>query len=230
MLHPITRDLWHGESSVRLVPGAHLPIRMTVIRRRDGSLILHSPIELDDAGVAELTELGDVRTVIAPNAMHHLHARAALDRFPRARCLVAAGVHPKNPGLRDANSLDQHALELDDELEAIPIGGMPNLNEWVFRHRPSGFLITSDLVFNVRQPQGWLTPWVMRAAGTHRRLAVSRLVAREIRDRSASFESLRRVLREPITGLVMAHGEVVEHGADAALRAALHERFPDFEA
>lgn len=230
MLQAITNDLWHGESSVGLMPGAELPIRMTVIRRRDGSLILHSPIALDDEGAAELAQLGDVRAVVAPNSMHHLHARAALERFPRARCLVAAGVSRKNSELRDASALDEHAHELDEELEAIPIAGMPRLNEWVFRHRPSGVLITSDLVFNVREPRGWLTPWVLRAAGTHRRLAVSRLVAREIRDRNAAFESLRRVLREPVTGLVMAHGDIVEHDAGATLRAALRERFPDFEA
>jgi hypothetical protein len=104
---------------------------------------------------------------------------------------------------------------------------MPKLNEWVFRHRVSNALIVTDLVFNVTEPEGFTTPWILRAAGTYRRLAVSRLLVKLIADRAAFLASVRPLLDTRFDLLLMAHGDVVRERAREQWRSALLERFPE---
>jgi len=200
---------------------------MTVLRLTDGTLALHSPIAIDDALTAELEEIGEVSRVIVPNRLHHLNARAALERFPKARCLAAAGGEEKQPNLEIASTIEQAAAELGKDFQLFQVAGAPKMNEWVFFHCSSGSLLTTDLVFNVQQPRGWLTPWVLRGAGTYRRLAVSRIVMSQIEDKPACLRSLRSMLEVPLQRLLMSHGEPVLEEPSTRLRGALSERFAE---
>ncbi len=226
-LQKISDGVWRAQSSVRLLPGAHLPLDMTVLGLADGSLALHSPSQIDDTLASELQQLGRVSMVIAPNRLHHLHAQAALERFPNARCFAAAGVEQKQPQLEITSAIEAAGSTLGRDFALFQVDGAPKLNEWVFFHRASGSLVATDLVFNVQEPRGWLTPWVLRGAGTYRRLAVSRLVASQVEDRQACARSLRPMLDVPLQRLLMSHGQPVLSDAKAQLRAALSERFTE---
>lgn len=43
---------------------------MAVLRLSDGSLWVHSPVELDDDLAAALAELGEVKHIVSPNFEH----------------------------------------------------------------------------------------------------------------------------------------------------------------
>ena len=65
---PIERladNIWRVEGAL---PGMSLRRTMTVVRRNDGSLLLHSPIALDDARQRELEQLGPIAVLAVPNA------------------------------------------------------------------------------------------------------------------------------------------------------------------
>jgi hypothetical protein len=46
---------------------------MTVMRLKDESLLLHSPVTLDAEPRREIDVVGTVRYAVAPNRFHHLH-------------------------------------------------------------------------------------------------------------------------------------------------------------
>jgi hypothetical protein len=48
---------------------------MAVLRLSDGSLWVHSPVELDDTLAAALDELGPVKHIVTPNYEHTKYAR-----------------------------------------------------------------------------------------------------------------------------------------------------------
>ena len=50
---------------------------MAVLRLRDGSLLVHSPVELDDALAEALARLGPVRHIVSPNYEHVKYAAQA---------------------------------------------------------------------------------------------------------------------------------------------------------
>src|SRR5271170_8206523 len=95
MLHLIADDVWGHEQDLRLPGGLPLPCRATVIRLRDGGLVLHSPLAIDDATARELAALGEVRALVAPNCVHWLFLKGAMERFPRARVFGAPGLERK---------------------------------------------------------------------------------------------------------------------------------------
>lgn len=44
-----------------------------------------------------------------------------------------------------------------NDIEMIPLHGMPNVNEVVFFDKATRSLIATDLVFNLQRPKGWAT-------------------------------------------------------------------------
>ena len=60
----------------------------TVIKLKDGSLVLHSPTEATASLVAEVAKLGSkVSAIIAPNLQHWLGCSSWISLFPNARVL-----------------------------------------------------------------------------------------------------------------------------------------------
>jgi hypothetical protein len=220
-LEAIADGLWCVGADKRLGPGVTFPLRMTIARLPEG-LWLCSPIALDDALVAEIDALGEVRSIVAPNGFHHLFAGHALARWPGATLFASAAIRRKRPDLPRAKWLEPgDATRWVPELDACRIDGMPRLDEWVFFHRPSRSLIATDLVFNIVEPRGLLTPLVLRIVGANRKLAQSRVFARLVAERDATTASLRRILAWEIERVVPAHGEIVRDDARARLRQVL---------
>ncbi len=70
----------------KTVPFFGLPYstRMTVVRLDDGTLWLHSPIELSRELLEEVKALGEVSYLLAPNSLHHLFVKDWQQAFPNA--------------------------------------------------------------------------------------------------------------------------------------------------
>lgn len=215
-LLPVAPAVFHATSSLRLPGFVHFPIRMTVLRTARGVVVV-SPIEIDDALAAEVDALGPVRAIVAPNALHHLFLDGARRRWPGARLLGAPALRDKRKDLAFDGALD----DIDEEIEVVRIDGAPVVDEHVLLHGPSRTLVVTDLVFNVHRAANVVTWFVFAiVAGAYRRLGQSRMWRFFTKDRAAAAASLRRVLAWDFDRLVVAHGDVVESGAKAALEAA----------
>lgn len=220
-IQTLAPDVYAVSSRVQVAPGFALPLRSTVVRGHDGGLVIVAPSAFDDETVSFITALGPVRAIVAPNRLHHLSLAAASARWPAASVYAAPGLAEKVRSVRIHQTLSDDVGALDDDLTTLAVQGAPALSEFVLFHRPSKTLLVTDLVFNVREPSGWLTPLVLRAVGAHRRLAQSRALRLMVRDRAAAAASARRLLELDFDRLVMAHGEVVETDARTQLEAAL---------
>src|SRR6185369_5835835 len=80
-LRALAPDLWVADRGQTFY-GLPVGTRMTVIRLADGSLLLHSPVELDAGLRQELDAVGHVRYVVAPNRVHHLYAGRVAESYP----------------------------------------------------------------------------------------------------------------------------------------------------
>ncbi len=209
--------LWSVTSELRVAPGFILPIRATLLRTRDG-LVLISPIEFQEHVAAQIDELGDVTTVIAPNLLHHLFLARALERWPGARCLAPTALRRKQPSVKIAGE----PREIDsDDVAALPIEGTPFIDETLFLHRPSSALIATDLLFNVRQPRGLLTGLVLRAVRAHGSPGHGVEWWWLARDRPAFQRSLQMIGEWQFDQLIPAHGEPLTANAKPRVLAEL---------
>ena len=217
-MRQLDADLWVVERRQRFL-GLEVGTRMTVIRLADGSLLLHSPVALDQELCAALDALGPVRFAVAPNRVHHLYAGEVVRAYPQARLWVGPGVEEKRPDLEIAGVLDDEAPpEWRDQVDQTFFRGRPYENEVVFLHRASRTLILCDLAFHFGPQLPLTTRLVARVLGSYRRFGPSRFDPLLIRDRTAARSSLERILGWDFDRVILAHGDVVERGGRAALR------------
>ena len=134
-----------------------------VVRLRDGSLWVHSPVELDADLDEALDELGPVRHVVSPNYEHVKWAGAWKAAKPAAEFWGCPGLSNRVPfelageiGAPSYNAPDALAEEfefLHVDCEINPFGGVfnerkPFFNEVLSFHKPSRTLFVTDLFWN----------------------------------------------------------------------------------
>ncbi len=196
--------------------------RMTVVVPPAGRLALHSPVRLDDAGMAALEALGPVGWLVAPNSFHWADVPWYAARYPEARVLAPAAAHGKlAPHVRLDGSLeDDWPPELAGTLERLPLEGMKT-GEHAFFHPPSRTLILTDLVFNMGTEARGPARWLLRLNRAHGRFGPTRLLRWVfLRDAAALLASLRRLEEWDYDRVVVSHGDVLERGGKAAMAAA----------
>jgi len=193
--------------------GLELGARMTVLELA-GGLLVHSPIALDPAA---LESLGQPRWVLAPNLLHHLYVGPWIDAGLEA--WAAPGLPAKRSDLEFDGVIEPGTSAFGDELELLPLRCFPASNEVVVLHRPSRTLVVCDLVFNISSAAPWSTRALMRVLGGYpgcRTTIVERLGMR----RDLARRELEHIAGWDFDRLIMAHGEIIETGAKAALRDA----------
>jgi hypothetical protein len=212
-------DVWIASVPHKYL-GLQFGARMTVIKLGDGSLLLHSPIALDDALKRQIVALGPVAHIVAPNLFHHLYAGDAANAFPEAKVHGAAGLRKKRPDLRlDAVLGEQAESAWRDDLEVLSIEGTL-LEETVFWHRPSGTLLSADLIENFQSADDWWTRSYLKIAGIYGKIGLSRMLRLAFRDRKKARRSIDQLLDWDFDRIVLAHGDPIGSNGVEALREA----------
>jgi len=227
VVKPFADGVWIVDSGPMIASGLSLPIRMTVIRLPDRSLLLHSPTRFTPALAAALAELGVVRHLIAPNIAHWTRLPAWQRAYPHATLWGA-------PGLRDRGQVQRSGVRIDRDLGAAPpaewadtldqglIDGAAGFSEVWFHHRPSRTLVLTDIVQHMepeRLPP--ITALIARlsggAAGTTPRYLrpVLRYGGHDLRAAAATLVALAP------ERVVFAHGRPFTDDAAGRLRRAL---------
>lgn len=211
-LRQLDEDLWVTESPLRF-GGLEVGARMTVIRLPGARLLLHSPIDPTPELLTEVQALGTVAFLVAPNKFHHLFVGKWKDACPDASMHLAPGLDRKRPDLKGGAVLGDEAKEgWAETVDQVFVQGFALANEVVFFHRPSATLLTTDLVFNIGASSPASTRLAFRLIGTSGALGPTLLEKLFVRDRPAFRRCLERILEWPFERIVMAHGDVCEHG------------------
>lgn len=221
MLRQVDADLWVAEHPHRYL-GFHIGTRMTVIRLADGSLLVHSPVRLDEATRTSLDKLGPVKHVVAPNRFHHLFVSDYPKNYPDAKIYAAPGLDTKRRDLHFDVILGDNPLPAwGGQIDQILFRAFGALNETIFFHRRSRTALFTDLMFNVNHSDSALTRVVLRLDGGFGGLAVPRTFRLLIRmHRQLALSALACILEWDFDRLTVAHGDIVERGAKTAMRNA----------
>jgi hypothetical protein len=219
-LIPLADGVWVGEAPVRFL-GMHLTSTMTVLRLGDGSLLVHSPIELTPERRAAVEALGPVAHLYAPNLWHHLRLGEWISAFPTARVHAPRGLEKKRPDVRIDRVLGSSPEPaFADVVDEVSIDGF-RLGETDVFHRPSRTLVVADLVHNIGRPtHGW-TVFYTRTMGFYDRAGLSRFLRwTAFSDRRAARRCVDQVLALPFERLVLGHGApLVENARDVLATA-----------
>jgi hypothetical protein len=222
-LNQLGENIWEHNHPYRPL-GIQLGHRMTVVRLAgggsDGALWVHSPTPLVGPLRIALAEQGSIHWVVVPNHFHDMYLRPYFNSYPRTFFAGVPGFAEKHPKLAFTHTLEDPTVQpWPDEIEWLPLLGIPAVNEAVFLHKPSRALIVADMVFNIREGTS-LTRVAMKLNGIFGKLAASRFFRSRIKDRGALRNSVRQVLEWDFDRIVMGHGDVCATDGHATLERA----------
>jgi hypothetical protein len=193
--------------------------RMSVARRADGTLVLHNPIALDDAEMAELEAFGKPAFIVVPNGFHRMDAAIFKQRYPDSALLCPEGARKKVSQLVTVSGhLDE--LPKDENVELFHLRGMKQ-REGALRVKSNG---TSALVFNdtlLNMPvQGGVAGFFMGPTGS---ASVPRFMRWMMVSKSGELKAhLQELAASPaLSHVVPGHGDVIAANAAATLAEAL---------
>ena len=145
-IQELAPGLWHVTGTLPVAPR-----EMVIYKLADSSLLIHSAIALDEAGIAQLESLGTPKIMVVPNRIHRIDARVYKQRYPE---LLVVTPKVAKPYVEEEVSVDANAEEL-----------LPNYG--IVCHQPAGIrpqelvyelplsigkaLVFTDILFNLTE-------------------------------------------------------------------------------
>ena len=215
--------LWTFRAPLAVGP-LQMGAAMTVLRRADGGLLLHSPIAHSEALQEAVESLGPIWGLLAPNSYHHLSLKGWMDACPGTEVFVAPGLLKKRPDLEGAHIAEGDGLALlrDDALDALLVQGMPQLSEVVLLHRPSRSVVLTDLIQNLQEVGGLTAFYRWLFALSPGQSPIMKLL---LKDKAAYVASMQGILAWEFDTIVLAHNTPILREGRAQLEQLALSRF-----
>lgn len=220
-LEKIGNEIWIAEGSTITFLAMRITTRATIVRLSDGSIWFHSPVEFHDDLAAEISELGPVRFLIAPNIYHHLFLGEWQRHFPEAELVAAPGLSAKRSDLNFGRALgDETQAAWTGEIEQMLFAGSCAFDEFIFFHRPSSTAILTDLIVNIRsEQQSVLGRLMARFEGVTYPNGQTPLLYRwSTKDKTVGAAAITELLALAPAAAVISHGEWFRENATEELR------------
>lgn len=202
-----------------VVPKTPLGRRMTIARKENGGLVLHSPVALDLAAMGQVDDLGPVEEILIPSALHRMDAARFAARYPDARVLCPQGATKK---VEEACRVDGTFLDLnqDGRLSLRPLEGTKRREGVLTVRGPKGTcLVFCDAVFNLPHGSG-LGGLLLRCIGSSGGPRVTPTARLFLVDDKAAFRSdlFKLSESEGLYCILVAHRDAITEQPGSVLR------------
>lgn len=219
------KNVWIVEGPQVRDFGVMFTTRMTIVRLRDGSLWVDSPVPVSTETQERVTALGPVTYLVAGTPRHVWRLEEWHKRFPEAQVWAArkTPLTLKNEDLEMTGVLTDAVPEgWAGEIEQVAFKGSSLIEEIVFFHKESRTLILDDLIQRVPLKKG--KPFrnaLLKMSGVAYPNGSAPLDMRlSFTRRAEARKSLERVLSWDFDKLIIAHGCCVEENARAFVEHA----------
>jgi hypothetical protein len=212
-LEKIAANLWRVEGDI---PGARGTRVMTIAKRKDGGLVIHNGIALEEDLMKEIEAFGDPAVLAVPNGFHRLDAKIYKARYPKLRVVCPAGAKKKVGQVVavDATYADAGG---DDDVALEHLEGTKD-QEGVMRVRSDDgtTLVFNDCINNLPK-MGGLFGFLLAPTG---RPSVPRIARMMMVKSKPSFRAHVEKLAgtDGVTRVIVSHGAVMD---GAKLREAV---------
>jgi len=203
------------------MPMMQLPVRTTLVPVKGGLVLISPGTKMTDQ---ELKALGPVTDIVAPNLFHLDGIPRASRAFPKAKIWGIPGAELKKPVVKWANILSEKTWPYQDELPLVNIEGMPMVNETLFVHNSSKSLIATDFFFNMVSEKGFWAWLILSLFGTYNKLGISRFFLKFVENKTATRDSVRKLMRLDFDRLIPSHGQIVETEGKLKLEKVLTQK------
>jgi len=224
-LHEFADNIWLTDGPIVRDMGAYFTTHMTIVKLADGAIWISSPIPVSFATLRSISELGDVRYLIAATPRHLWRLDSWHTLFPEAELWAS------RPTLF---TLQKGHLPLTGYLNDTPVNawradfdqlvfkGNPLLSEVLFFHRNTQTVILDDLIMRNPVMRGkTMTNLIFKIGGIQGpQGGVPADVKMTFLNRRLARQSLERLLSWDFDKLIIAHGACIEVGAKQYIKKA----------
>jgi len=200
------------------MPLMEFPRRMTLLRLKDGGVVVFNAIALEEDLMARIEAFGEPRFLIVPNDHHRLDAGIWKERYPGAQVVTPGGSVERVEEVVHVDTAHPRFDDPDIVFETVP--GTGNREAAVVFHTTLGAtLVLNDLVGNLRNVQG-VGGWMLRLMGfasDEPRVPRPPMLTL-ISDKQALREQFERWSHLPLLRrILVSHGEPIEDRPAEAL-------------
>jgi hypothetical protein len=209
-------NLW---SVVGDIPNMALRRRMTLAKLRDGRVVVHNAVCIDELSMKAITDWGEVAVILVPNGFHRLDAHAWRDRFPKARVLCPSGATKDVRKVVEVDG-DYGVFQGDDTVRLDHLDGVKNAEGvMTVTSGDHATLVFNDILFNQPDLPGF-GGWVMKTLGSTGGPKVTNVAKWFLVKEKPAVQAhlLRLAETAKLTRLVPGHGDLVEVQPAVTLR------------
>ncbi|HEX6273975.1 MAG TPA: hypothetical protein VFZ53_13095 [Polyangiaceae bacterium] len=201
------------------LPIGEFPRRMTVVKLRDGRLVVFSAVALDEPEMHALERFGTPSFLVIPSAIHRMDAKIWKERYPDMKVIAPDGARAKVEQIVPVDAT--HVDFGDPSVRYVTVPGTAGHEAALIVETPKGTtLVLNDLVWNVHDRPGF-SGWLFRKLHfTGPKPQITNVVRLgTIKDKGAvraqlnAWARLRRLNR-----IVVSHGDLVERNPAGVLR------------
>jgi len=150
-IQKLSENFWCVEG---VMPDGKNRRKMSVVRLRDGSLLMHNVIALEEPAMQELEAFGKPSYIVVPNGFHRQDARIWKDRYPSAKVVAPVGSRKKVSDIVPVD-LDYKDAPSDDSVKLSYFEGTKEREGYVeVRSEDGTTLVINDVICNLPKTGG----------------------------------------------------------------------------
>lgn len=209
------------DDSVLIVTGTiKMPIgtferRMSVVRLSDGTLVLYSPVALDEEQMQRIEAFGRPAYLIVPGRHHRLDVKPFKQRYPAAKVIAAPGARADVDEVVPVDAADVEFPDTSVRFTVVPGTGEDEAALVV----SGATLILNDILANVQNATGvnGVIARLFGFAGDKPQIPLPEKLG-IIDDRKALAAQFRAWAELPLRRIVVSHGEPIVDDPAGVLR------------
>jgi hypothetical protein len=213
-IQALAPDLWHVTG---ILPSTgQAPREMVIYKLTDSSLLIHSAIALNEAGMTQLESLGTPKIMIVPNRIHRIDARVYKQRYPELLVIAPKVAKPHVEEIVPVNAIAEELLPDYGIICHHPLGIRPQELVYELPLSTGKALIFTDILFNLTDsyleqyvPQNKL---ILRWLGATGYFGITALGKRFFMTDRDAYREWLRTLADSVPSLCVvsvAHGEPI---------------------
>lgn len=223
-LEKLNAQVWRVEGSL---PNMPLKRVMTLLRLKDGAIVIHNAIALNEEDMRAIEAWGEPRYLIVPNGFHRLDAAIFKQRYPQLKVLCPRGARAL---VSQAVQVDSDYSELTegtlggDQLRIFHLKGLAEKEGALLMKAEDGVtLVVNDAIFNQPHLPGF-KGLILRLIGSTGEIKITRIARLFLVKNRAEFADQLRALADvpQLKRIIVSHGPVISDSpAECLKRLAL---------
>jgi hypothetical protein len=224
-LQAFAEDIWLADGPIVRDMGTLFTTRMAIVKLTDESIWISSPVPVPFATLRAISELGEVRHLIAATPRHVWRLSTWHTLFPDAKLWTSRPTlftlkkgHLPISGYLSDTPVDAWSADFDQ----LEFKGNSLLSEVLFFHRRTHTVFLDDLIMRNPVMKGKpLTNLIFKLEGAqYPDGGVPLDMKMAFLDRNAARQSLERLLAWDFDRVIIAHGECIQSGAKEYVKKA----------